>query len=111
MMIKWLMMLSACAALAGCAAAPESQAQQADDAACTAQADAAYNSMDEDQLARTSQTGLRYAPEPNHVFDGEQLGAEHVRDSDIMNCEDNGNAESKSALDDVPEPTPHIVGP
>ncbi len=78
-MKKILMAMVACVALAGCAAnAPESNAQQADDAACTAQADALYNSETVDEQARTSQNGLLYAPMPTHVFDAEQLGAEHV---------------------------------
>ncbi|OYV26168.1 MAG: hypothetical protein B7X08_02880, partial [Acidocella sp. 20-63-7] len=49
-MMKFLMAILAASALVGCAASqPESQAQQSDDAACTAQADAARHQA---QLAR-----------------------------------------------------------
>jgi hypothetical protein len=78
-------------ALAGCAAAPPpSTADEADAASCTAQADAAFSSEDEDALARTSQTGELFSARPNHVFDAERLGALHERDSQITNCEDEG---------------------
>ena len=105
------MTMAACVALAGCAASPpESSAQQADDAACTTQADAVYNNETVDEQARTAQTGLRYAPMPNHVFDAEQLGAEHARESTITNCEQNGTGASGPEVNGTPVVTPHIIG-
>jgi hypothetical protein len=89
--------LAACL-LASCAEpAPENSASAAAAAACTAQGDATYNALDEDQLARTSQSGLLFSPMPNHVFDAEQQGAMHVRDSQIADCERNGTAPASSA--------------
>jgi hypothetical protein len=83
----------ATATLAACAdTTPEPSASAAADATCTAQGDATYNALDEDQLARTSQSGLLFSPMPNHVFDAEQEGAMHVRDSQIADCERNGTA-------------------
>jgi hypothetical protein len=109
-MMKVLMVLAACAALAGCAGHPETASQQADDAACTAQADAGYNQATIDEQARTSQNGLLFAPTPNHVFDAERLGAEHTRDSEIARCEANGAGGSNPQVGGVPVVTPHIIG-
>ena len=87
-MKNFLMAMAVCGALAGCAASqPESAAQQADDGVCTAQADAVYHSQTIDEEARTAQPGLIYGATPTHVFDAEQLGAEHVRESAITKCE------------------------
>ncbi len=95
--------------LAGCAAAPPpSQAAAADAAACTAQADAAYNAQNYDQLSRTGQNGLYYAPMPNHVFDAQQQGALHVRDSQITDCEAHGSGGATASYA-APLVTPHIV--
>jgi hypothetical protein len=106
-----LMAMVACGALAGCAMGqPESAGQQADDAACTAQADAVYHSQTIDEQARTAQPGLIYGATPTHVFDAEQLGAAHVRDSAIANCEQNGAGASGPEVDGTPVVTPHIVG-
>jgi hypothetical protein len=108
-MIKLLLAVLACAALAGCAAsAPPATADDADAAACTAQADATYHALDEDQLARTSQAGLLYGAQPTHVFDAEQMGAMHARDSELTQCEQNGN-NSAPEVAGVPVVTPHIV--
>jgi hypothetical protein len=97
-----------CGTLAGCAASPpESTAQQADDATCTAQADATYDAQNANLLARTSQNGLYLAPTPNHVFDGQRMGAMSARDNQIQACEQNGNA--GPSVNDVPVVTPHIV--
>jgi hypothetical protein len=97
-----------CGTLAGCAASPpESAAQQADDAACTAQADATYNAQNANLLARPSQNGLLYAPSPNHVFDAQKMGAMSARDNQIQQCEQNGNA--GPSVNGVPVVTPHIV--
>jgi len=98
--------------LAGCTPPePESSASAAAAATCTAQGDATYNALDEDQLARTSQAGLLFSPMPNHVFDAEQEGAMHVRDSQIADCERNGTAPSTSAgaAQSGAIVTPHIV--
>jgi hypothetical protein len=99
-----------CGTLAGCAASPpESAAQQADDAACTSQADAAYEAQNANLLARTGQNGLYYAPMPNHVFDSQRLGAESARDNQIQACEQNGN--TGPSVNGVPVVAPHIVQP
>jgi hypothetical protein len=74
---------------------PESAASAAADQTCTAQGDATYHSLSEDQLARTSQNGLLYSP-TTHVFDAERLGALHERDSEIANCERNGTGASST---------------
>jgi hypothetical protein len=108
-MKNFLMAMVACGALAGCAASqPESAAQQADDSVCTAQADAVYHSQTIDEEARTAQPGLIYGATPTHVFDAEQLGAEHVRESAITKCEQNGAAGPE--VDGTPVVAPHIVG-
>jgi hypothetical protein len=99
----------ACAWLAGCAAGqPESQAQQADNAACTADADATYYANTIDEQARTKQNGLLYGATPTHAFDAEQLGAQHVRDSQITDCEQNGN-NGGPVVNGTAVVTPHIV--
>ena len=95
--------------LVGCELSPPpSAADQANLAACTAQADATYNAQNVDALSRTDQTGVRYSATPNHVFDGEQLGLMHQRDSQISNCVDNGTA-SASALPGKPAPAPQVI--
>jgi len=100
----------ACAALGGCALGPpESQAQLADDSACTAQGDAVYSAATTDQQARTAQNGLLFGATPTHVFDAEQLGAEHERDSDISQCEQTGNASAPDGLAGATAPPPHII--
>jgi uncharacterized lipoprotein len=97
-----------CGTLAGCAgSAPESNAQQADDATCTAQADATYNAQNPNLLARTSQNGLYFAPTPNHVFDSQRMGAMNARANQIQQCEQNGNA--GPSVNGVPVVAPHIV--
>lgn len=100
-------MLAACW-LTGCAAQPESQSQRADDAACIAQGDATFHSLDEDELARNTPTTLPYSGMPDHVFDAEHLGALHARDSQISRCEDQGNAQDSEPAGFAPV-TPHIV--
>jgi uncharacterized lipoprotein len=99
-----------CTTLAGCAASPpESSAQQADDASCTAQADAAYEAQNPNLLARTSQNGLYLAPMPNHVFDGQEMGAMSARENQIQNCEQNGSTGPN--VNGVPVVAPHIITP
>ncbi len=97
-------------AASGCAAPPPSQAEQADLAACTSQADAAYKAQNYESLSRTEQTGLRYAPMPNHVFDAQQLGAMHVRDDQISDCVNNGGT-ATPVIPGAPLVTPQIIGP
>lgn len=96
------------ALLTGCAQ-PPSQAQQADAAACTAQGDALYNSETVDEQARTAQPGLIYGGTPTHVFDAEQLGAMHARDSAITDCEEKGNTNAPAALGGGAVVQPQIV--
>jgi len=94
---------------AGCAMpAPPNAADQADIDACTAQADAAYNAQNIDALSRTDQTGVRFSATPNHVFDAQQLGLLHERDSAITDCVKNGTV-ANSIVPGPPLPTPHIV--
>jgi hypothetical protein len=106
-----LMALAACVALAGCAAsAPETAAQQADDSACAAQGDAVYNANTLDEQARTAQPGLLYGATPTHVFDAEKLSALHERDSQVSNCEQNGNDSGAAVIGGGQIVPPHIVG-
>ncbi len=111
MMRKMMMAALGCAALAGCAAGPPpTAAENADAAACTQAADAAYEAQNYDELSRTSQTGVRYSATPNHVFDAQRLGSLHVRDSQITDCERNGNNDDRASLIPGPPPaTPQIV--
>jgi len=96
-----------CGTLAGCAASqPESTAQQADDATCTAQADATYEAQNPNLLARTGQNGLQFPAMPNQVFEGQRLGAMSARDNQIQACEQNGNTAN---VNGVPVVAPHIV--
>jgi len=101
-------------AMSGCAASPPpSQADQANLAACTAQADAAYNAQNYDQLSRTSQNGLLYSPTPSHVFDAQHLGSLHERDDQITDCVNNGTGGTVSASNALPGPAPvapQIIG-
>lgn len=93
----------------GCSvSAPPSAADQADLDACTRQADAAYNAQNVEALSRTDQTGVRYSATPNHVFDAQQLGLLHERDSAITDCVNNGTVDN-SAVPGPPLATPHIV--
>jgi hypothetical protein len=110
-MMKVLMTVLACAALGGCveSAPAPTTAADANDAACTAQGDAIYNANTVDQQARTGQTGLLFGTTPNHVFDAEQLGAQHQRESEISNCEQNGSNASPNQDYGAPLVTPHII--
>jgi hypothetical protein len=94
--------------VSGCASAPPNAADQADLAACTRQADAAYNAQNYDALSRTDQTGLRFPATPTQVFQAQQLGLQHQRDSAITDCVSNGTA-ADSMIPGPPLPTPHIV--
>ena len=96
-----------CGTLAGCAASPpESAAQQADDATCTAQADATYEAQNSNLLARTGQNGLYFPATPDKVFDSQRLGALSARANQIQACEQNGNTPN---VNGVPVVAPHIV--
>jgi hypothetical protein len=93
----------------GCALSPPpNAADQADRDACTRQADAAYNAQNFEALSRTDQTGVRYSATPNHVFDAQQLGLLHQRDSAITDCINNGTV-ANSAVPGPPLPVPHII--
>ncbi len=111
-MMKFLTVVLACGALAACAPAePQSQAEQADAASCTAQADAAYNASTLDQQARPSQNGLLFGTTPTQVFEGEKLGAEHDRESQISDCEQNGSNGGPDVVNGTTVVTPHIINP
>jgi hypothetical protein len=97
-------------ALAGCAAqAPQSPAQTAEDQACTSQADAQYQQQTINEAGHTAQTGLMFPATPSHVFDSENLGAEHVRESQIQDCETTGNNNGQPEVNGVPVVAPHII--
>jgi hypothetical protein len=111
-MIRFFAAVLACAAFAGlasCAAPPApSAAEQAEAATCTAQADATYNAQNYDNLSRTSNANLRYSGLPTHVFDAQNLGAIHARDSQIATCEQNGETGGPGLPGAVPV-TPRII--
>jgi hypothetical protein len=96
--------------LAGCAESPApSQADQANLASCTAQADAVYQQDNLNGLARTSQNGLLYAPMPNQVFQSQRMGTMSARDNQISDCVENGNPNNRP-LAGAPLPAPRIIG-
>jgi hypothetical protein len=97
-----------CFALAGCAA-PVTPAQRAEDAACNAQASATYNQNTLDLDGRTAQVGQRYSAMPNHVFDAEQMGAQHQFDSQVQQCETMGTNNGQPVVNGYPVVTPHII--
>jgi hypothetical protein len=104
-----LLAVLGCLALAACAGSPESTSQQADDAACTQQADAQYQQNTIDEAGHTAQNGLLYGATPTHVFDAERLGAMHQRDSQLLDCEETGNNNGQPEVNGVPVVTPHII--
>jgi hypothetical protein len=108
-MTKFIVAVLLAGCLTGCAAQPESQAQQADDSACTAQADAVYNAQNVNLEGRPSENGLRYPASPTEVFQGQQMGSEHERDTQITNCEEYGNDNGQNTVNGVPVVTPHII--
>jgi hypothetical protein len=99
----------ACVALAGCDSTPISPAQQAENAACTAQADAQYRQNTVDQEARVDQTGQRYSATPNHVFDAETMGAQSQRGHQIQDCEETGNNNGQPVAPGFTPVAPHII--
>jgi hypothetical protein len=102
------------ALLAGCAAAPPSDADQANLAACTQQADAAYQQDNLNGLARTGQTGLYFAPMPNHVFDSQRMGSLNARNNQIQDCVSGGSSGQSAAVGpasaSAPLPAPQVTG-
>jgi hypothetical protein len=94
--------------LAGCAPQATDAAADADASACTAAADSTYNAQNYDQLSRPAQAGLQFPASPVQVFQAQQLGAEHARESQITNCERNGNT-AQPVVNGVPVATPHII--
>jgi hypothetical protein len=109
-MVRSWLTIAALLGLAGCAISPPpSPADQAEAASCTAQADAVYTDNNEDALSRTSQTGLLFAPTPNHAFDSQRLGSLHQRDSQITACEQNGDLAGNGGLPPADIVPPRIV--
>lgn len=100
--------LGTLALLAGCAPQAPDAAADADASACTAVADSTYNAQNYDQLSRPSQAGLQFPASPVQVFQAQQLGAEHARESQITNCERNGNT-AQPVVNGVSVATPHII--
>ncbi len=97
-------------ALAACAA-PASDSEQANLAACTQQADAVYQADNYNGLARTGQNGLLYPATPNHVFDAQRMGTLDARNNQIKDCMENGNPEAPAAPEPAaPLPAPRIIG-
>jgi len=96
-------------ALAGCSSTPASPAQSAENQDCTAQADAQYQQNTLNEAGHTDQTGLMFPATPNHVFDSENMGAEHVRESQIQDCENTGNNNGQPQVNGVPVVAPHII--
>jgi len=96
--------------LAGCAESPApSQADQANVASCTAQADAVYQQNNLNGLARTGQNGLLYPATPDQAFSGQRMGTLNVRDNQIQDCVDNGNPNNRPTVT-APLPAPQIIG-
>ncbi len=97
-------------ALAGCAATPPvSQAQQADTAACTAQANTQYQQNTLDLQARPPQLGQRYGAMPTQVFDAEHMGALSERASQIQQCEETGTNNGQPEAGGFSPVVPHII--
>jgi hypothetical protein len=99
---------------AGCAIAPPaSEADTAELATCTAQADATYDAQNYDQLSRTGQNGLLFSATPDHVFDAQRLGSLHERDDQLADCLRSGTGGTASADAAIPGPAPvapQIIG-
>lgn len=98
-----------CLPLAGCAAEQTSPAQQAEDSACTAQADAQYQQNTIDQQGRTAENGQRYPAMPTQVFGAETMGAMSQRDAQVQNCEETGSNNGQPEVNGVPVIAPHII--
>ncbi len=97
-------------ALAGCTATPPaSQAQQADNAACTAQANAQYQQNTQDLQARPPQVGQRYGAMPTQVFNAERMGALNERANQITQCEETGSNNGQPQTNGFTPVAPHII--
>lgn len=94
--------------LAGCAAQPQTQAQKADQAACTQAADIAYRNSTINLQARPTQNGLRYGA-PVAAFQGEEMGAMNQRALQIQRCERLGLQSGMPAANGADIVAPHIV--
>jgi hypothetical protein len=106
----WTAGLAVTVMLVGCSFSPPlSDADQANLAACTQQADATYQANNNDELARTSQNAVRYSATPNHVFDAEQMGAMNERNNQINDCVQNGNT-IRPVIPGPPLVTPTVTG-
>jgi hypothetical protein len=108
-MKPYLLAALSCLALSACAAPPLSPAQQAENAACAAQAGTQYQQNTIDQEGHTAQNGLRYGATPTHVFDAETMGAQHAYDSQVQTCEDTGTNNGQPVVNGVPVVAPHII--
>jgi hypothetical protein len=107
--MKPILSPAACLILAACAAQPPaSPAQAADAAACQAQAKAAYQQNTLSDAGHSAQPGLMFGATPTHVFDAEHMGAQSTYDSQVQDCEENGN-NGQPANGPTPYVTPHII--
>jgi hypothetical protein len=88
---------------------PPTPAQQAENAACTAQAQATYNQNTLSDAGHTPQPGLMFGATPTHVFDAEHADAQEDYDSQVQNCEETGNNNGQPVPAGVPAITPHII--
>ncbi len=104
-----LCLIIGCAALAACAASPQSPAQQAEASACQAEADAQYQQNTVDQEARTRQNGQRFGAMPTQVFEAERMGAMSQHDTQLQDCEATGSNNGQPVVNGVPVVTPHII--
>ena len=99
-----------CLALAACTPAPPlTPAQQAEHAACAAQAKAAYDQNTLSDAGHVPQPGQMFGATPTHVFDAEHMGAQHAYESQVQNCEATGINNGQPVPSDVSTVTPHII--
>ncbi len=89
-------------------APPPSASKQAELAACTQSADAVYQQDNLNQLGRTGQNGLYFAPMPNRVFDGQVTGSLNARANQIRDCMTRGTPNAPAR--DASLPAPQISG-
>ena len=107
-MKPYLAALAAALLLAGCASQPQSQAEAANQAACTASANQAYQNSTVNLQARTLQDGQRFGA-PTQLFQSEQMGAMNERYQQIQRCVQFGNQNGGPSVNNVPVVAPHIV--
>ena len=97
-------------ALAACTPTPPlTPAQQAENAACEAQAKAAYNQNTLSDAGHTAQPGLMFGATPTHVFDAEHMGAQQEYNSQVQNCEATGIGNGQPAATGMTPVAPHIL--